>query len=93
MKKLGLIIGIFIGIIIILFLFASCSKGGSSSKIKSIRTDMVQYAYKYYQKKENKDDLPQDDGSSTSLSLKKIIQLLQFLVHFQELLLHQVHHL
>ena len=57
LKKLGLIIGIFIGIIIILFLFASCSKGGSSSKIKSIRTDMVQYAYKYYQKKENKDDL------------------------------------
>ena len=74
LKKLGLIIGIFIGIIIILFLFASCSKGGSSSKIKSIRTDMVQYAYKYYQKKENKDDLPQDDGSSTSLSLKKIIE-------------------
>ena len=74
LKKLGLIIGVFVGIIIILFLFASCSKGGSSSKLKTIRTDMVQYAYKYYQKKENQDDLPQDDGSSTSLSLKKIIE-------------------
>ncbi len=74
LKKLGLIIGIFVGVIIILFLFASCSKGGSSSKIKNIRTDMVQYAYKYYQKEENKDDLPQDDGSSISISLKKLIE-------------------
>ena len=74
LKKLGLIIGIFVGIIVILFLFASCSKGGSSSKIKTIRTDMVQYAYKYYQKKENQDDLPQDDGSTTSITLKKLIE-------------------
>lgn len=74
LKKLGLIIGIFVVIIIILFGFASCSGGGSSSKLKSIRTEMVQNAYKYYQKKDNIDDLPQEDGDSTSITLKKLIQ-------------------
>ena len=74
LKKLGLVIGVFVVIIIILFGFASCSGGGSSNKLKSIRTDMVQNAYKYYQKKENIDDLPQEDGDSTSITLKKLIQ-------------------
>jgi hypothetical protein len=35
---------------------------------------MVQNAYKYYQKKENQDDLPQDDGDTVSITLKKLIQ-------------------
>ena len=74
LKKLGLIIGIFVGIIVILFLFSSCSGGGSSSKLKSIRTDMVQAAYRYYSKESHKDELPQDDGTSTSITLKKLVQ-------------------
>jgi len=74
LKKLGLIIGIFVVIIIILFLFASCSGAGSSNKLKAIRTDMVQGAYRYYSKDAHKDELPQDDGTSTSITLKKLIQ-------------------
>ena len=74
LKKLGLIIGIFVGIIVILFLFSSCSSGSSNSKLKSIRTDMVQAAYRYYSKEAHKDELPQDDGTSTSITLKKLVQ-------------------
>ena len=74
LKKLGLIIGIFVGVIIILFLFSSCSGSGSSNKLKSIRTDMVQAAYRYYSKEAHKDELPQDDGATTSITLKKLVQ-------------------
>lgn len=73
-RHLLLIIGIFVGIIVILFLFSSCSNGGSSSKLKTIRTDMVQAAYSYYSKDAHKDELPQDDGTSTSITLKKLVQ-------------------
>ena len=74
LKKLGLIIGIFVGIIIILFLFSSCSAGNSNTKLKAIRTDMVQAAYRYYSKESHKDELPQDDATSTSITLKKLVQ-------------------
>ena len=68
-KKLGIILGAFVGFIFLLFILSSCSN--KTYTHERLEQQMIQIAQNYY--KTNEKDLPSQDKDSRTYTLKKMI--------------------
>lgn len=68
-KIIGIVVGIFVFLIIILFVISSCSK--KKLDYNKIQDSMIASAKQYYS--QHQDDLPREDGDTKNINLKKLI--------------------